>query len=143
MSTSIPRIEFPDTRGVSSPEARAVLGPQSPQDSDPAPDRSPFPVGGHEDTRPKRGRGFAVMDHALVSEIARKGGRAAHSAGTAHEFTSEEARAAGRKGGRATNVKRRQSVEVPHGDRVASEPRCDAALPVTFVRVAYDRHGGD
>jgi uncharacterized protein len=127
MSTSIPRIEFPDTRGVSPPEGRAVFGPQSPQDSDLAPDRSPFPVGGHEETRPKRGRGFAVMDHALVSEIARKGGRAAHSAGTAHEFTREEARIAGRKGGLATNVKRRQSVEGPQGGLPARDGACTKA----------------
>jgi uncharacterized protein len=54
----------------------------------------------------KRRRGFAAMDRTLVSEIARKGGKAAHSAGTAHEFTTEEAREAGRKGGRATHAKR-------------------------------------
>lgn len=51
-------------------------------------------------------RGFAAMDRALVSEIARKGGRAAHAAGTAHEFTQEEARIAGRKGGKVSHVKR-------------------------------------
>jgi general stress protein YciG len=61
----------------------------------------------------KRPRGFAAMDRKLVSEIARKGGKAAHSAGTAHEFTSEEARVAGRKGGRATHAKRRKLVERP------------------------------
>jgi general stress protein YciG len=61
--------------------------------------------------KPKRPRGFAAMDRKLVSEIARKGGKAAHSAGTAHEFTSEEARVAGRKGGRATHAKRRKLVE--------------------------------
>ena len=56
---------------------------------------------------PKRKpRGFAVMDRKLVSEIARKGGKAAHAAGTAHEFTTEEARAAGRKGGISTHQKR-------------------------------------
>jgi general stress protein YciG len=54
-----------------------------------------------------RPRGFAAMDRKLVSEIARKGGKAAHTAGTAHEFTSEEARDAGSKGGRATHAKRR------------------------------------
>lgn len=32
-------------------------------------------------------------------EIASKGGRAAHQKGTAHEWTSDEARSAGRKGG--------------------------------------------
>lgn len=57
--------------------------------------------------KPRRPRGFAAMDPALVSEIARQGGRAAHAKGTAHEFTSDEARDAGRKGGRATHAKRR------------------------------------
>ena len=47
-------------------------------------------------------RGFAAMDPALQREIAAEGGRAAHEKGTAHEFTSEEAREAGRKGGEAT-----------------------------------------
>ncbi len=47
------------------------------------------------------------MDRNLVSEIARKGGKAAHAAGTAHEFSSDEARNAGRKGGMATHAKRR------------------------------------
>lgn len=44
-------------------------------------------------------RGFASMNPEVQREIARKGGRAAHAAGTAHEFTSEEAKIAGRKGG--------------------------------------------
>ena len=48
-------------------------------------------------------RGFASMDAAKQREIASKGGRAAHSKGTAHEFTSEEARVAGRKGGEAVS----------------------------------------
>lgn len=51
-------------------------------------------------------RGFAAMDRAFVIEIARKGGKAAHTAGTAHEFTSDEARIAGRKGGQATHARR-------------------------------------
>jgi uncharacterized protein len=52
----------------------------------------------------RRGRGFASMDPNRQREIASKGGRAAHSKGTAHEWTSEEAREAGRKGG--TSVSR-------------------------------------
>ena len=44
-------------------------------------------------------RGFASMSPDKQREIARKGGRAAHEKGTAHEWTPEEARAAGRKGG--------------------------------------------
>ncbi len=55
--------------------------------------------------RVPRARGFAVMDRRLVAEIASKGGKAAHAAGTAHEFTSEEAREAGRKGGAAKRAK--------------------------------------
>ena len=48
------------------------------------------------------GRGFASMDPQQQREIASKGGRAAHESGNAHEFTSEEAREAGRKGGQAS-----------------------------------------
>jgi hypothetical protein len=52
------------------------------------------------------GRGFASMDKDTQRAIASKGGRAAHEKGTAHEFSPEEAREAGRKGGksRAQNV---------------------------------------
>lgn len=49
----------------------------------------------------KSGRGFASMDEKKQREIASKGGKAAHSKGTAHEWNSEEAREAGRKGGKA------------------------------------------
>lgn len=41
-------------------------------------------------------RGFASMDPQRQREIASQGGRAAHASGNAHEFTSEEAREAGR-----------------------------------------------
>lgn len=47
----------------------------------------------------KERRGFASMTPEKQREIASKGGRAAHAKGTAHEWTSEEARQAGRKGG--------------------------------------------
>lgn len=53
-----------------------------------------------------RNRGFASMDREKQREIARKGGRAAHEKGTAHEFTSDEARAAGRKGGERVSANR-------------------------------------
>ena len=48
-------------------------------------------------------RGFASMDEDKQREIASKGGKAAHEKGTAHEFTSAEAREAGRKGGEASH----------------------------------------
>ncbi len=69
------------------------------------------PEAGADETRPKTPRGFARMDQRRVREIARMGGKAVHAAGTAHEFTSEEARIAGRKGGHALHVKRRKGVE--------------------------------
>lgn len=50
----------------------------------------------------KSKRGFASMDPVKQREIASKGGKAAHEKGTAHEFTPEEAAAAGRKGGLAS-----------------------------------------
>ena len=51
-------------------------------------------------------RGFASMDKTKQKEIAIKGGKAAHQKGTAHQFTSEEARVAGRKGGQASGASR-------------------------------------
>ena len=53
----------------------------------------------------KRKRGFAVMDQNQVREFGRRGGVAAHRAGTAHEFNSDEARIAGRKGGIASHAR--------------------------------------
>jgi general stress protein YciG len=50
-------------------------------------------------------RGFGAMDREKQRQIASKGGRAAHQKGTAHEFTPDEARAAGRKGGQAAHRK--------------------------------------
>lgn len=58
------------------------------------------------------GRGFAGMEAEKQREIARKGGRAAHEKGTAHEFDSEEARAAGRKGGEVVSQNREHMAEI-------------------------------
>lgn len=57
-------------------------------------------------SKPRAKRGFAAMDPKLVSEIAKRGGKAAHEKGVAHEFNSEEAKVAGRKGGMATRAKK-------------------------------------
>src|SRR5882757_2748902 len=79
-------------------------------------------------------RGFAGMDQRKQREIASKGGQAAHKKGTAHEFTSDEARAAGRKGGEAVSANRahmsaigRKGGESSHGGQKA--PRQNAAAP--------------
>ncbi len=53
----------------------------------------------NETPRRKERRGFASMSPEKQKEIASKGGRAAHQKGTAHRWSSDEARAAGRKGG--------------------------------------------
>jgi general stress protein YciG len=57
-------------------------------------------------------RGFASMDEDKQREIASKGGTAAHERGTAHEFDSEEAREAGRKGGDAVSQDRQHMSEI-------------------------------
>jgi general stress protein YciG len=57
-------------------------------------------------------RGFASMDPNKQREIASKGGRAAHAKGTAHEFNSEEARDAGRKGGQAVSRNREHMAAI-------------------------------
>src|SRR5262245_10489618 len=57
-------------------------------------------------------RGFASMDPQRQREIASEGGKAAHEKGTAHEFDSEEARAAGRKGGEVVSQNREHMAEI-------------------------------
>jgi len=59
----------------------------------------------------KERRGFASMSPEKQREIASKGGRAAHQKGTAHEWTSEEARSAGRKGGQISRGGRGRLME--------------------------------
>ena len=65
----------------------------------------------------KEDRGFASMDRAKQREIASKGGKAAHQKGTAHEWTSEEAREAGRKGGMAAIVGARSTMDLSRRSR--------------------------
>ena len=67
----------------------------------------------------KQDRGFASMDRDKQRRIASKGGKAAHEKGTAHEWTAEEARAAGRKGGVASH--RQQPAPAPADDTSDSQ----------------------
>jgi uncharacterized protein len=57
-------------------------------------------------------RGFGSMDDEKQRQIASQGGKAAHEKGTAHEFNSEEAREAGRKGGEAVSSDREHMSEI-------------------------------
>jgi hypothetical protein len=63
---------------------------------------------GNKQSSGTKNRGFASMDPARQREIASQGGKAAHEKGTAHEFTSEEARRAG---------------SMSHGNRQSAEAR--------------------
>jgi uncharacterized protein len=72
--------------------------------------------------------GFASMDGQKQREIARKGGLAAHRKGTAHEFTTEEARFAGRKGGQQVSANRTHMTEIGRlGGRKSAERRRNRA----------------
>jgi general stress protein YciG len=75
----------------------------------------------------KEDRGFASMDRAKQREIASKGGKAAHQKGTAHEWTSEEARDAGRKGGLASHKRRREQMLASGGGSAAADDRGNLA----------------
>jgi general stress protein YciG len=76
------------------------------------------------------------MDRNKQREIASKGGKAAHQKGTAHEWTSEEAREAGRKGGMASHRRKQEqqsgsgsssSSDASGGSNVGSMPGNDNA----------------
>ncbi len=69
----------------------------------------------------KEDRGFASMDRDRQRDIASKGGRAAHQKGRAHEWTSEEAREAGRKGGMASH-NRKQEQQAAQTENLEPQP---------------------
>lgn len=69
----------------------------------------------------KEDRGFASMDRSKQRDIASKGGKAAHQKGTAHEWTSEEAREAGRKGGMASHRRKQEQQQQQTPDGSAPE----------------------
>jgi len=73
------------------------------------------------------------MDRAKQREIASKGGKAAHQKGTAHEWTSEEAREAGRKGGMASHRRRKEMTDQPGGGEPSMSEMSDS----------LERSGGD
>jgi general stress protein YciG len=85
-------------------------------------------------TERKERRGFASMLPEKQREIASKGGRAAHQRGTAHEWTSDEARSAGRRGGQVSRGGRGRIVapeNAPTSSPSADVPANDEGLPRT------------
>jgi uncharacterized protein len=80
----------------------------------------------------KEDRGFASMDRNKQREIASKGGKAAHQKGTAHEWTSEEAREAGRKGGMASHRRKQQQQQPGEPGIVGGSPEEARSGETTF-----------
>src|SRR3982751_4716039 len=70
------------------------------------------PRNGRNGTRGSSNRGFAAMSPERQKQIASEGGRAAHEQGVAHEWNSDEARKAGRKGGQIVSQNREHMSEI-------------------------------
>ncbi len=86
----------------------------------------------------KKRRGFAAMTSEKQREIASKGGRAAHIKGTAHEWTPDEARSAGRKGAHATRSGRSQPAE-PGPGKEPGQVTGATAMPAEEMRMPEGR----
>lgn len=85
---------------------------------------------------PKSNRGFASMDPNKQKEIASKGGKAAHAQGRAHEFTPDEARTAGRKGGEVVSRDRAHMAAIGRaGGQARGRNRALQAARETTTRV--------
>jgi general stress protein YciG len=123
------------------------------QDPPAEPDTTPYVVGGTEGPGPflrestmndseqarnagerRERRGFASMSPEKQREIASKGGRAAHQKGTAHEWTSEEARSAGRKGGQISRGGRGRLVDGTGSEPSDAPHRAEYNTPVSPER---------
>jgi general stress protein YciG len=94
----------------------------------------------------KSRRGFASMDPSRQKEIASKGGRAAHEKGTAHEWSSGEARDAGRKGGVAVSRDREHMAAIGReggesrsaAARLARQRTTEREVPMSITRDGLD-----
>ncbi len=100
-------IDCPFRRGLSQCDRCCLIRPNhtepTPATTEEADDVKP---------RVKQRRGFAAMDKEEHRELARSGGVAAHAAGMAHKFSSEQAREAGKIGGRTTSANREHMAEI-------------------------------
>jgi general stress protein YciG len=84
-------------------------------------------------------RGFASMDREKQRDIASKGGRAAHKQGKAHEWTADEAKLAGRKGGLTRSAtKLQERIYFTTGEVDALAATAHAALAQETVGVDLD-----
>ena len=106
-------VQDPPAEPIEAPYVVRTNGPSRARDTMQNPENSRNDSGARrrENGGPKERRGFASMSPEKQREIASKGGRAAHEKGTAHEWTSEEARNAGRKGGQISRGGRGRLAE--------------------------------
>jgi len=84
-------------------------------------------------------RGFASMDPSRQKEIASKGGRAAHAKGTAHQFSTDEARVAGRKGGQAVSRNREHMAAIGREGGQSRGRGRDRGVDDTVANVSGER----
>jgi general stress protein YciG len=121
----VPDTKNPSGEKEATPQAAAPEEETKPQvgQGEPvatsSPEEAPPPA-----EKPKQRRGFAAMDRAKVRAIAMLGGAAVHRKGTAHRFSHEEAREAGRKGGLAPHrVRGRKLPTASTEDEPAKPPK--------------------
>jgi hypothetical protein len=85
----------------------------------------------------QKSRGFAAMNSDRQREIASKGGKAAHERGTAHEFSADEARSAGRKGGERVSADRAHMALIGRlGGKRSAGRRAEAEVAASAPAVA-------
>src|SRR5689334_9342359 len=113
------RREGMETEAASDKQHRSASSPSEPPQSE---ERRMS----KSDRPPRSGtehRGSAAMDENKQRQIASKGGKAAHEKGTAHEFTRDEARHAGKKGGEVVSQNRKHMAEIGRrgGERVSQD----------------------
>jgi general stress protein YciG len=112
---------------MSSMDQREPVAREEEHPAEPSPDGPESgihgPESGERSAHHAEQRGFAAMEEAKQKLIASKGGRAAHEKGTAHEFTPEEARLAGKKGGEAVSKNRQHMADIGRrgGERVSQD----------------------
>lgn len=85
------------------------------------------------DQEQKRPRGFATWEKRKLREVAVKGGQMAHASGHAHEFTTEEARLAGAKGGRASAKAKVEAAAIP-----LDSEKLEETIPPPAPRPRFD-----
>ena len=101
-----------DNQGRMDQDSRGSRSTNNPQQSDMS--RRDISSDSREDSSDRKtsNRGFAAMDPEKQKRIASEGGRAAHRQGVAHEWSRDEARQAGRKGGQIVSQNREHMSEI-------------------------------